>query len=172
MRKVSVIFMVAMVVLTFSSCKSKLEKLETVVFSDDFNYDTKGVVQATELMDLYTRKAEADPKAAKAPAYMFKAAELAMNLEKTQKALDLYNKIIYTYPEYEKAPECLFLMAFIYENNLQNYGKAKELYEQFLKQYPNHEFADDAAFSLQNLGKSPEDLMREFESKNQGQEVL
>jgi tetratricopeptide (TPR) repeat protein len=157
----------ASVLLTISSCKSKMEKLEEVVFSNDFGYDTKGVAQATELMDLYIQKAETEPKEAKAPEYMFKAAELAMNLEKIQKALDLYNKIIYTYPDYEKAHECLFLLAFIYENNVQNFGKAKELYQQFLRQYPNHEFADDAAFSLENLGKSPEELMRELESKNQ-----
>jgi tetratricopeptide (TPR) repeat protein len=167
MRKISVVIILASVVVAMSSCQSKMEKLEEVVFSDEFSYDTKGVSQATELMDLYIKKAEAEPKAAKAPDWMFKAAELAMNLEKTQQALELYNKIIYTYPDYEKSPECLFLMAFIYENNVQNYGKAKDLYEQFLKQYPDHEFADDAAFSLQNIGKSPEELMREFEAKNQ-----
>jgi tetratricopeptide (TPR) repeat protein len=159
--------MLASVAMAMSSCQSKMEKLEEVVFSEEFGYDTKGVVKATELMYLYIKKAEEEPKAVKSPDYMFKAAELAMNLEKTPQALELYNKIIYTYPDYEKAPECLFLMAFIYENNIQNYGKAKELYEQFLKQYPDHEFADDAAFSLQNIGKSPEELMREFEAKNQ-----
>lgn len=154
------------VLLTVTSCKSKMERLENVVFSSDFSYDTRGVSQAGELMQLYIQAAEADPKDAKAPDYMFRAGELAMNLEKVPQALDLYNKIIYTYPEYEKAPECLFLMAFIYENNLQNLGKAKDLYEQFLRQYPDHEFADDAAFSLENIGKSPEELMREIEARN------
>jgi TolA-binding protein len=143
-----------------------MEKLEGAVYSEDFVYDEKGLEQATELMELYIEKANSNPESEMAPDYLFKAAELAMNLGISQQALNLYNNVIYTYPDYEKAPECLFLLAFIYENTLQNYGKAKELYEMFLVKYPDHDFADDAQFSLQYLGKSPEELMREFEEKN------
>jgi TolA-binding protein len=143
-----------------------MEKLEKAVYSEDFIYDDKGLEQAAELIQLYIDKANTSTESEMAPNYLFKAAELAMNLGKTQQAMDLYNKVIYSYPEYEKAPECLFLLAFIYENSLQNYGKAKELYEMFLEKYPDHDFADDAQFSLQYLGKSPEELMREFEEKN------
>jgi len=160
------LFFFAIILLVAASCQSKLEKLENVVYSDEFTYDEKGLEKASELVDLYVEKAEADPEGKMAPQYMFKAAELAMNLNQTQKALDLYNKVIYSYPDYEKAPECLFLLAFIYENTLQNYGKAEDLYEMFLQKYPDHDFADDARFSLQYLGKSPEELMREFEQMN------
>jgi len=88
-------------------------------------------------------------------------------LNKAQQSLELFNRIIYQYPAYERVPESLFLMGFIYENNLQNFGKAKEIYERFIQRYPDHEFADDAAISIQNLGKTPEELVREFEQKNQ-----
>jgi len=149
-----------------SSCTSRMEKLEKEVYSEDFTYDSKGTAEVEELLGLYIRSAEEQPADSAAPGYLFKAAELAMNLDRPQQAMELYNKIIYTYPDYEKTPECLFLLAFIYENTLQNYGKAKELYEMFLEKYPEHDFADDAYFSLQYLGKSPEELMKEFEAKN------
>ena len=158
---------VLVVFLALTSCQDRLEKLESAVYSEDFTYNEKGMKQATELLDLYIEKAEKDAAGDEAPDYLFKAAELAMNLNNTQQALELYNKIIYTYPDYEKTPECLFLMAFIYENTLQNYGKAKELYEMFIEKYPDHDFADDAKFSLQYLGKSPEELMKEFEAQDQ-----
>jgi len=166
MYKALTFIFLASVMILATSCKPRMQKLEDAVYSDNFTYDQKGIDEATELMDLYVEKADADAKGAEAPSYLFKAAELAMNLNKVNKALDLYNKVIYTYPDYEKTPECLFLMAFIYENSLQNFGKAKELYELFLQKYPDHEFADDAMFSLQYLGKSPEELMKEFEAQN------
>jgi len=53
-----------------------------------------------------------------------------------------------------------------YATDFKNNGKAKELYELFLEKYPEHDFADDAQFSLQYLGKSPEELMMEFEAQN------
>jgi tetratricopeptide (TPR) repeat protein len=164
-RITTVVFSLAFLALA-TSCQSKMEKLEDYVYSEDFVYNEKGVQKASELLEIYIEKADSEPNSEQAPDFLFKAAELAMNLEKTQRAMNLYNKVIYSYPQYEKAPECLFLLAFIYENTLQNYGKAKELYELFLEKYPDHDFADDAQFSLQYLGKSPEELMREFESNN------
>jgi TolA-binding protein len=166
MKRLLNLVIISAIVFMVASCQDSLEKLEEAVYSEDFVYDEKGLEKATELTELYIEKAEADPEGAEAPDYLFKAAELSMNVGKTQQAMDLYNKVIYTYPEYEKAPECLFLLAFIYENSLENYGKAKELYELFLEKYPDHDFADDAQFSLQYLGKSPEELMKEFEEKN------
>lgn len=167
MHRTILIILTSILLITITSCKSKMEKLEGEIYSEDFIYDSKGLARAGELLDLYVSEAESDPTGEAAPGYLFKAAELAMNLDRTQESMDLYNQVIYKYPDYEKAPECLFLLAFIYENTLQNYGKAKELYEQFLVRHPDHEFADDARFSLQHLGKSPEELMREFEKKNQ-----
>lgn len=155
--------------IVFGSCTSRMEKLENQVYSEEFTYDTKGLERVDELVQLYLQQAEGHPDDPSAPSYLFKAAELSMNLDRPGQALELYNKIIYTYPDYEKAPECLFLLAFIYENTMQNFGKAKELYEMFLVKYPEHDFADDARFSLQYLGKSPEELMKEFEEKNSSQ---
>ena len=168
MKRLPLFILLPLLMLAVVSCRDRLGKLENAVYSEDFVYDEKGLEKAGELLTLYVERAEANPGDSRSPVYLFKAAELAMNLNRTQRALDLYNRVIYTYPEYEKAPECLFLMAFIYENSLQNYGKAKELYEMFLEKYPDHDFADDAQFSLQYLGKSPEELMREFEEKNTG----
>ena len=53
----------------------------------------------------------------------------------------------------------------MYENNLGDLNAAKSIYEQFLEKYPDDEFADDAAVSIKNLGKTPEELIKEFEEQ-------
>lgn len=55
--------------------------------------------------------------------------------------------------------------AFIYENQLHGAEKAKKLYEEFMKKYPDHELAKDVKFSLDHIGKSDEELIKEFEAK-------
>ena len=146
--------------------KSRIGILEEKIASENFVFDEKGMQLAGELAQAYISYAEEHKNSPEAPVYLYKAADLMLNLNKSKESLDLYNRIIYQYPDFEKAPECLFLVAYIYENNLQHYGKAKEVYELFLQKYPQHDFADDAAISIQNIGKSPEELIRMFEEKN------
>jgi hypothetical protein len=48
---------------------------------------------------------------------------------------------------------------------LHNYVKAAEWYNQFIALYPDHPMVHDAKVSLQNLGKSPDQMVREFEDR-------
>ena len=50
-------------------------------------------------------------------------------------------------------------MAYTYENNLHDLVRAKTLYEEFLQKFPNGELAQDARLSLENLGKTPEEMI-------------
>jgi outer membrane protein assembly factor BamD (BamD/ComL family) len=101
------------------------------------------------------------------PAYTFNAANIAMNMNDGQKALALFEQIITKYPNYKKAPLCLFFKGYVYENLLHDLGKAKENYLAFIEKYPNNEFVSAAQASIQNLGKSPEQMVKEFEAKRQ-----
>jgi outer membrane protein assembly factor BamD (BamD/ComL family) len=149
--------------------KARINSLENKMKSDNFTLDEKGMQTAGELIQAYQEYAEKHKNSPDAPEYLYKAADMSLNTNNGKLALDLYNRIIYQYPDFRKVPECLFLMGYIYENYLQELGKAKEIYETFLQKYPDHDFADDARISIQNLGKSPEELIREFEAKNQAQ---
>ena len=148
--------------------KARIDALEKEFYTADPEMNAETLKKGETLLAAYLDYTGMFKDSSSAPVYMFKAAELALGLNKVQQSLELFNRIIYQYPDFEKVPESLFLMGFIYENNLQNFGKAKEIYENFLQRFPDHEFADDAALSIQNLGKSPEELVREFERKNQG----
>jgi tetratricopeptide (TPR) repeat protein len=162
---VSVIF-AGMMVQCAPDPKSKIKELEKKISSENFSLDEKGIQTAEELIAAYTAYAESHQDSPEAPEYLYNAADLSLNINESKEALDLYNRIIYQYPDFKKVPECLFLVGYITENYLQNYGKAKEIYESFMAKYPDHDFADDAAISIENMGKSPEELIREIEEKN------
>ena len=119
---------------------------------------------AMALVNLYEKYANENPKDTMSAEYLFRAADISMNIGRPGQTIRLFNRILTEYPDFEKAPATLFLMAFVYEDQLQDYDNAKKYYELFLSKYPDSEFADDAEISLKNLGKSPEELIREFES--------
>ena len=55
-------------------------------------------------------------------------------------------------------------MGFVNDDQLKNLVEAQKYYHQFIAEFPEHNLIDDATFSLQNLGKSDEDIIREFEA--------
>lgn len=97
---------------------------------------------------------------------LMQAAGLAKSIGNPKKALQLYYQVESQSPEHRQAPAALFLSGFIYENDLGDLDKAKTVYQDFLKRYPNDpSYLDDVQVSLKNLGKSAEELIREFEKK-------
>ena len=66
----------------------------------------------------------------------------------------------------------MFLQAFVYENHVGDLSNAREKYIEFIQKYPEKDFADDAEICLQNLGKTPEELIREFEEKQRVKDSL
>jgi tetratricopeptide (TPR) repeat protein len=163
-----------LLVLFFAACSPSKEKLqeeiaiaEKELFSNDkgtFVFEEKLVLKA---IDAYQKFVNSFPEDSMAAEYLFKKADLHRSLKNTEQAITTYNLIIEKYPNYIKTPYCLFLKGFIYENELNNLEKAKESYQAFLDTYPNHDLADDVAFSLNNLGKTPEQLIKEFEEMQQ-----
>ncbi|MCF8374494.1 MAG: tetratricopeptide repeat protein [Bacteroidales bacterium] len=136
--------------------------------------DTTMVLDKQVALDLTTQYANfADnfPADTLAPHYLFKAGEMAMNLSMGTKAIMYFNKIVQQYAGYKKMPETLFLLAFVYENQMNNEKMATELYQRFMDNYPDHVLYKDAKASLDNMGKSLEELIKSFEEKQAKKEV-
>lgn len=103
------------------------------------------------------------PNYAGMPELLLKAAETARTMRSFNKTLELYAMVMDKYPGFEKIPQVKFLEAFTLDNDLKQYNLAKVKYEAFLENYPDHEFADDTRFLLDNLGKTDEDIIKDFE---------
>ncbi|HOX78260.1 MAG TPA: tetratricopeptide repeat protein [Bacteroidales bacterium] len=170
MRIIKVSFLILLLAIIWQGCtsdpKTRIRDLEKKIGSESFILDDKGMALSGELIRSYLDFAESHKDDPSSPEFLYKAADLSLNTGQSKQSLDLYNRIIYQYPNFEKVPECLFLVGYIYENYFQELGKAKSVYEAFLAKYPEHDFADDARVSIENLGKSPEELIRYFEEKN------
>ena len=102
------------------------------------------------------------PESEKTPTFLHKAGETARSIRTYKKALELYEWIATKYPDFEKAPQALFLRAFTLDNDLKRFDEARVLYEEFLQKYPNDDFADDTKFLLENLGKDDEEIINSF----------
>jgi outer membrane protein assembly factor BamD (BamD/ComL family) len=105
-----------------------------------------------------------DPE--KSPILMLKAAEAAIAADNAVKAITIFDRLLADWPNSPKASQAAFMRAFTLENNLNDLPNAKIAYQDFIKKYPKDDFADDAQMALKNLGKSPEELVKEFEKKN------
>jgi outer membrane protein assembly factor BamD (BamD/ComL family) len=144
-----------------ASMEEQIEALREEVFSqENVKLDRR---KALDLINLYVKFAETYPNDPQSPDFLFKAADISINLRRPAKTIQLFDQLMTSYPDYEKVPTALFLKGFVYEDQLQDYDQAKLAYELFLQKYPDSEYADDAEMSLKNLGKTPEQLIEEFE---------
>jgi len=172
MKKIELIMMLG-VILLVSSCgtskersEEKIASMEERLFNSENGFSKAG---ADSLIQLYQDFAAAYPNDSLSPTYLFKAASVAMNLQDGSTALELFDRIRESYPDYDRAPLCLFFKGYVQENLMGDIDKARETYQLFIDTYPDHDFVDDAQASINNLGKSPEQMIREFEEQQKAQ---
>lgn len=102
---------------------------------------------------------------------MMRAAGVAKTIGNPNLAIQLYYAVAEKMPDHPKAPTALFMMGFTYENDMSDLDKARSTYESFLQKYPNDpDYADDAQNALKLLGKSPEEIIREFEKNKKDEQ--
>jgi outer membrane protein assembly factor BamD (BamD/ComL family) len=149
-------------------CKSSKDKLfeeitqmESTLYSDTVMVPDPAA--GHRMIGLYIQYVDQFPQDTISPSYLFKAGDLAGKMDETQQSLDLFERMVTEYPEHRNTPFAVFLQGFICENQAGDPAKARPYYEKFLQKYPDHPIAADVAFSLENLGKSPEELIRQFE---------
>lgn len=119
---------------------------------------------AQTYVDACEAYALANPNSVAAPEFLYRASEVSRTLRSYSKTLSIYDWILETYPEYEKAATALFLKGFILDNDLKNIDAAKATYNEFLQKYPSNALADDVQFLIENIGKSDEEIMKAIEA--------
>ncbi len=146
------------------SISEKIDKLEKNIYSKT-SVRTVDTIKVNELLKLYKDYSKYYTSDSLAPGYLLRAANLSMNMNRPVEAIEFINRIITKYPESKLAAEGLFIKAFIYDNLLKDYTNAKKYYEEFIQKYPTHAFVNDARNSIKFLGKSPEEILKELENK-------
>lgn len=157
-----------MALLILNGCSShekkaqkEIEGMEKELFNDE-----AGLLSAQQtggIINAYMDYAENFPNDEMSADYLFRASDVSMNMGNFALSLNLLSRIQSDYSDFEKVEQCLFLQGFIWENYIGNTEKARDIYTRFLELYPDNDFADDVELSLQNLGKTPEELIKMFE---------
>lgn len=149
--------------------ENDVKKAEDALFSESGMANEEAVPNAIETFSKY---AEENPEAANAPEYLFKALEVSVNTKQDpQQSIDFCNRLVTTYPQFDKNPVALFMLAtFVYDEQLHDLDKARVAYQQVIDQYPDSPFANDAAIAITQLGMTPEELIRMFESNEESED--
>jgi TolA-binding protein len=123
---------------------------------------------ATLAVKAYDEFAFHFPNDSLTPDFIFKAGEISTANQQYKQALMYYERITSKYPNFKLAPESLYLQGYLLDNFLNDEVKAKIIYEQVVAKYPDMPYAADAKAAIKNLGKSDEELIKEFQKKNKG----
>jgi TolA-binding protein len=84
--------------------------------------------------------------------------------ESFNQAQKYFYQVYEKYPDSEEAPQSLFLSGFILANDLKDFDKATSHYNLFLSKYPSHSLAVSAKEELDNMGLSPEEILKRTET--------
>lgn len=141
----------------------EIQQTEKQLYSDTVM--TLNVSIANNAIVLYSKYATQNPDDTATAEYLLRAAEICKALNKGKLALSYYERIENDYSSFPKMPICIFMQGFINENLLLDIEKAKYHYERFIEKYPSHPLAKDTKVIIQNLGKSPEELIKSFQEK-------
>lgn len=125
------------------------------------------------------------------PNYCFEGGKLASTIGESAEAIEFWLTIVEDYPDYRLCPETMLLLAVEYETKMPLFGidniekiqnnskrvnkidrfnlkktnwdkEAEKLYKKFLELYPKHELAEQVKASMQQLGKSPNEVVMGF----------
>jgi len=174
MRTINIVFLAAVIALSACSgggndakkkeLNDQITKMEQELFSSPEVSVTSD--KANSIVMLYSRYVSENPDDSLSSIYLFKSAEMFRAANNGKMAVKYFQRVIDEYPESEKVPVSYFLMGFVYENIISDMKEAEKYYKIYLEKYPNGEFANDAAVLIENLGKSPEEMIKEFEEQS------
>lgn len=142
--------------------RKEISLFEGILYSPESSLDRDSALM---LVDRYLQYGEAFPEDSLSPHYQFKAARMHMALDNHQEALTLLRQLEARYPDWEMMPQVLIIRGTIYDDHLHDYNNAQKAYQRIIDEYPGDELVPDARALIMHLGKSPEDIIREFEEK-------
>ncbi len=103
-----------------------------------------------------------------APIFLLKAGQIAQSINNLPQAQLSFERVINDFPNFKNRGAAMFLLAQLYDEPamLNDEEKARELYGQIINTFPNTDWAKNASDARTLLGKTDEQIIKEFEKKN------
>lgn len=83
---------------------------------------------------------------------------LAQTSTDSHRRLTTYNEIVDKFPESTYAPQALFMVGFVYAEELKDQYNADQVFSRVVREYPGTDIAKSAKWMLENLGKPMPDF--------------
>jgi|GEM_PF-2562462 len=150
--------MISMLVIACQSPKEKqLAHLRNLEANDSTFSDTLIAELKSAYLD-FVKKYPADPQNAE---FLFKTAQRCIYLDQPKEAIEHLDQLLKDFPKSSLTEETLFLKAYTLENSLHDFASAKTAYQDFLAKFPKGELATDAQFSIEHMGETADELLKE-----------
>ncbi len=152
----------------FSACDSNKDKelLASATAKANAKNYSEALKDYQKIIDEYSSSDNAAESlfAVAAMYHMYQIPNLSQE-ESLKKAVTYYQKLYDEFPKNEKAAKALFMAAFIMANELNQLDGARSSYQTFIDKFPNHELVSQAKIELENLGKTPEEMLQNKTAK-------
>lgn len=126
---------------------------------DAKSYSMKLLIKTVEFANNY-------PKDEQAPYFLFMASRSANGLGQYNKSIEIINRIILNYSNYDRLVEVYFMKAFTYDEDLNQTAEAKKVYVEIMEKFPDDPLAKEAKILLENLYLSDEEIIKKYQSQN------
>ena len=80
-------------------------------------------------------------------------------------AIGYYKRILKDFSDKPEAESALFMMGFIQANEINQIDSARTTYQTFIKKYPGSSMLSSVNLELNNLGKTPDQILQAAERK-------
>lgn len=152
---------------------SKMNSTELKAFIDSAEAALQSTTNVETMLELASDKsnaciayAERNKDQMVAAEMLFEAATSARTAQKYNMAIQLYKDVIRDYPTFEKIADAKFVIAFIYDEDLNNKDAAKKAYLDLIQSHPSHPFAKEAKFLIEQLYMTDAEIIEMLEKKN------
>ncbi len=180
MKKI-IVYCLLFIVYCFSSCSSgtkketneraamisSIDSLGKKMFDKQtMQFDKNLAFKGISSYDEFVKKFPNDSLSAE---YLFRKADLQRGVGDNRGAIITLGDICKKYSTYKNNPECIFFQGYYYQEFFNDTTSAKYYYNELISKYPTNGFVDDAKALMGMFGKSEEQIIKEFEQKQNAQ---
>jgi hypothetical protein len=141
-------------------------ELDSIAMMEDKVFgDSLELAELTLAYDLATRMAlfaDSFPQHPKAGGMLFRSADLCQGLNQGSLSIKRFERFRRNFPKDSLVADALFMEGHVAETILADTALAKRKYNEFIGLYPDHPFAPGAKFSIENMGKTEEEMIQDL----------
>ncbi len=149
-----------------SNKAAKLEQIQTLEKEVEAETTGQDMKLRQRLLVSYADYANYHNQEPEVPEFLFRSANLAVEIGKPRKAIEHLINLHDGFPNYERRVEAAFLIGFIYESVLNDRTRAEEYYTKVVELYPESTWAQEAQSSLKLLYLTDEEKIKMFMEQN------